>query len=81
MHPFPLDLFGEVIITQADIRLWLLTVPRIDPDSHRAPAYIKGYDVVGKIRHAKLNGTFEASTSPRMISVNSAAWWDRMCWA
>ena len=80
MQPHVLDLFGEVIITRSDVRLWLLTVPRIDPDSHRAPAYIKSYDVVGKIRRAKLAGTFEASTSQRLIPPGSAAWWDRMCW-
>ncbi|CAN5166216.1 hypothetical protein BH10PSE16_BH10PSE16_43810 [soil metagenome] len=64
MQPHVLDLFGEVIITHSDIRLWMLTVPRIDPDSHRALSYIRSYDVVGKIRRAKLSGTFEHSTRP-----------------
>ena len=80
MRPQERDLFGEVIVTQSDIRLWLLTVPRMDPDGPRAAHYIRGYDVAGKIAQAKLRGHFEQLTTTQMLDVHSAAWWHRMCW-
>lgn len=81
MQPAIYDLFGEIIITPADIAAWLINVPRIHPDSPRAAHYVRGWDVVGKVRAAKALGRFEAITAPRMIEVQSPAWWDRMCWA
>ena len=81
MRPQERDLFGEVIVTLSDIRLWLLAVPRIDPDGPRAAHYIRGYDVPGKIARAKLQGLFEQITTPRMLDAQSAQWWHRMCWA
>jgi len=42
---------------------------------------VRGYNVVGKVQQAKLKGVFELATSPRMIQVQSASWWNRMCWA
>lgn len=80
MRPQERDLFGEVIVTQADIRLWLETVPRINPDGPRAAHYAKYWDVPHKIKQAKLEGRFEATTAPRMIQAQSPTWWDRMCW-
>lgn len=80
MRPFDRDLFGDVIVTHQDVRAWLLAVPKMDPDSYRAPHYVRGYDVTGKIARAKLAGTFEATITPRMIAPQSRAWWDRMCW-
>lgn len=56
------DLFGEVVVTWDDVRLWLAAVPRIDPDSPRAANYFTGWNVPAKIRAAKLAGTFEAIT-------------------
>lgn len=53
------DLFGEVVVTWEDVRLWLTAVPRIDPDSPRASAYIKGWNVPAKIAAAKLAGTWD----------------------
>ena len=81
MQPFERDLFDDVIVTRQDIAAWLEAVPRIPIDSPRAAHYIKGYDVISKIKRAKLEGTFEATTRPRMIEPQSAAWWHRMCWA
>jgi hypothetical protein len=55
-----LDLFGEVVITYDDVKLWLNTVPRID-NQHRANHvhdYINNYDVVNKIKRAKLDNSF-----------------------
>jgi len=42
---------------------------------------VRGYDVPGKVKQAKLKGVFELVTTPRMIEVQSASWWSRMCWA
>lgn len=80
MLPPVLDLFGEVVITHNDMRVWLQTVPRIDPDGPRARHYLRGYDVPAKIRAAKLAGVFETLTAPRMIECQSASWWSRMAW-
>ena len=81
MQQDPIDLFGEVVVTHHDVRAWLLAVPRIDPDGPRAAHYIRGYGVVAKISAAKLYGTFDAITAPRMIEPQSAEWWHRMAWA
>ena len=74
------DLFGEVVITQQDISLWLLHVPRIHPDSPRAVHYVRSWDVAGKVREAKLAGRFESLTTPRLLEPESLEWWHRMCW-
>lgn len=59
--PAPLALpgFDTVQVTQADIDRWLIAVPRMDPASPRAAAYIRGYDVAGKVAAAKASGQFE----------------------
>lgn len=43
-------------VTDADLRLWLITVPQIDPDGPRAAAYLRGYNVASKIATAKQQG-------------------------
>lgn len=53
------DLFGEVVVTWEDVRLWLTVVPRIDPDGPRAVSYICNWNVPAKIRAAKLAGWFD----------------------
>lgn len=55
-----LDLFGEVPITWEDVFAWLEAVPGIPRDSPRAAWYIQGWNVVDKIRAAKLAGEFDA---------------------
>lgn len=75
----PMDnLFGDVVVTLADIDAWLVAVPRIDPRSKRAAHYITAYNVVGKIKAAKLSGTFDDTVSrpPEL----SPWWWDRFSW-
>lgn len=57
-----MDLFGEVVITQQDIRAWLMCVAGLDPEGYRAANYIRGYNVPDKIRRAKLAGVFEQLT-------------------
>lgn len=58
----PLDLFGEVPVTRADVYAWLLAVVNLDPASERAAGYVRGYDVINKIIRAKLDGSFEVTT-------------------
>jgi hypothetical protein len=79
MRPHQLDLFGDVIITHQDVRAWLVAVPRIDPDSPRAEHYVRGWDVVGKIRAAKLCDRFEAVTAQR--EPPPGHWWLRFRWS
>lgn len=59
--PAPLTLpgFEAVQVTEADVRRWLAAVPRLDPDSPRAAAYVRGQNVHGKIARAKAAGQFE----------------------
>lgn len=80
MRPFDRDLFGEVIVTHQDVRRWLETVPRINPDGPRAANYMRGYDVVGKIKRAKLEGCFEARTHFELPGSQSPLFWHRLCW-
>ena len=54
------DLFGEIPVTEDDVYLWVRAVsPRwLSPEkSYRN--YVRTYDVAGKIRQAKLVGTFD----------------------
>lgn len=81
MQPYVHDLFGEIIVTRADIAAWLISVPRIHPDSPRAAAYVRGWDVASKVRAAKAMGLFDSITAPRLIAADSPVWWHRMCWA
>jgi len=74
------DLFGEVPVYRHDIDAWLLAVPRISPDSPRAPAYIRSYDVVGKIQRFKVAGTFEATVQRVNLSRRASHWWERFSW-
>lgn len=61
------DLFGGFAVTPADVDAWLRAVPRIDPLSPRARAYVENYNVVGKIIEAKRRGEFM-----RLIAANEA---------
>ena len=53
------DLFGEIPVTLAEVLAWMLAVPGIPPSSARFGLYVRGYDVVEKIRAAKRAGTFD----------------------
>lgn len=77
MRPHLRDLFGSVIVTLADVDLWLATVPCIDPAGPRAAWYVKAYSVTEKITAAKLAGTFEGLTELRD---HPAHWWARFRW-
>ncbi len=57
-----LDLFGDVIITSDDITAWVYAVAPAFCSSDRAIAlYVRQWDVVEKIRRAKLSGYFEST--------------------
>lgn len=59
------DLFGDVAVTQADIYLWCEVIPKIKNDSWRLDFYVKNWDVVNKIKWAKISGRFwELSNDP-----------------
>lgn len=49
----PYDLFGEIPVSLDELLAWMLSVPRIPPNSPRFGYYVRGYDVIGKIRAAK----------------------------
>lgn len=51
----PYDLFGEIPVTAADVRLWLRHIG-MESRSRRSDWYIKAYNVVEKIKEAKLRG-------------------------
>lgn len=52
----PLDLFGQIPVSEEDVRLWLRTIAQLEPDSPRAAAYARNYDVAGKCAQAKARG-------------------------
>jgi len=61
----PYDLFGEIPVTLEELLAWMLAVPGIAPTSARFGPYVRGYDVVEKIRAAKRSGTLEAILAAR----------------
>jgi hypothetical protein len=63
IRPHAYDLFGDVPVYPQDIESWLLAIPKIEPGSPRAIAYIQNYDVVSKIKAAKREGRFDEVAS------------------
>lgn len=78
LRPRVKDLFGDVPVTWPEVHAWLAAVPRIPPDSPRAAWYLQAYDVVGKIKAAKLAGRLDDCL--RSVSV-PGHWWQRFTWA
>lgn len=58
MTPSPIDLFGEVPVTDDDIAAWCAHVQFYSPVEWRREWYIKNWNVADKVRRAKLDGTF-----------------------
>jgi hypothetical protein len=55
-----IDLFGEIPVTESDIYDWVAAVaPRWLTPERSYRGYVKSWDVAGKIRAAKLRGTFD----------------------
>ncbi|RQP43157.1 hypothetical protein [Burkholderia ubonensis] len=57
-----LDLFGEVIVTQDEVVSWVAALAPSYMATERSFArYVRLWDVAGKVRAAKLAGTFDAT--------------------
>ncbi|HDR9360452.1 TPA: hypothetical protein QDB44_006421 [Burkholderia vietnamiensis] len=57
-----LDLFGEVVVTLDDVKLWVAALAPAYMSNERAfERYVRLWDVAGKVRAAKLAGTFEST--------------------
>jgi len=49
----PFDLFGEIPVTQDEVKKWCEVIAKVSPDSWRFDWYTKNWDVPAKIRAAK----------------------------
>ena len=58
MEPPAVQFIDGIPVTQADIRLWLLTVPKLSPDGAYARYYAKNWDVAHKIARSKKQGAW-----------------------
>lgn len=58
MFPHPIDLFGEVPVTHDDLDAWCELVRFSSPVQWRRDWYIKNWDVAGKVRRSKLDGSW-----------------------
>lgn len=62
------DLFGEVPVLESEIVDWVEAVaPRWLSPERSFNGYVRGYDVAGKIRAAKLAGVYEQIIGQRRI--------------
>lgn len=54
------DLFGDVVVTLHDVEIWLRNFPRYENGVRLSQVqdYIKNYDVINKIKRAKLDKSF-----------------------
>lgn len=71
----PFDLFGEIPITEEDLRNWVAAVsPRWLEPERSYHQYLRTYSIAEKVRRAKLEGTFEATISrpPRVFHARLA---------
>ena len=59
------DLFGEIPVLEDDLLAWVLSVSPVHASDRAYDNYVRRYDVAGKVRHAKLAGTFEETTARR----------------
>ena len=54
------DLFGDVVVTEEDLFLWVAAVaPRWLSPLRSYKNYLRGYNVAEKVRNAKINGTWQ----------------------
>jgi hypothetical protein len=61
-----IDLFGDVVVTEADLFDWVAAVSPVHLSERAFDRYVKNYDVASKVRHAKLAGTFDRiAATPR----------------
>jgi hypothetical protein len=78
MRPRLRDLFGEIPVYTYEVEAWLLAVPKMHPNSPRAPWYVLHWDVAGKIRAFK--ATRQPLPEPQAPGRGPGAWPDRFSW-
>ncbi len=61
----PVDLFGEIAVTQDDLWDWVAAVSPVHLSERLFSHYVRRYDVAAKVRRSKLAGEFEALTARR----------------
>lgn len=65
------DLFGDVIVTQDDVNLWLDSIPDMcGATQTRRNYYAENHDIANKIKLSKLNGSFEILINERETTLN-----------
>jgi hypothetical protein len=67
-----LYLFNECPVTEADIELWLDTIPNLSRATFRRDAYRKAYRIEDKIRAAKAAGRWPPTEEQKWSSKNCA---------
>jgi hypothetical protein len=57
----PYDLFGEIPVTWDEVYLWCEVVTRgkFSRANRNLMLYVEGYNVIGKIKTAKIQGDFD----------------------
>jgi hypothetical protein len=64
----PVDLFGEVPVTEDDCEAWVAAVSPVHFTDRLYASYVRRYNVADKIRAAKIRGDFDAIVSnPRPL--------------
>jgi hypothetical protein len=58
------DLFGEIPVSIRDVELWLDRVVNFRGSNARVAYYVLNWDVVAKIRSAKVRGTWDERIEP-----------------
>lgn len=62
----PYDLFGEIPVTETELFLWVKAVaPHYLSPERSFRNYVQSYNVVDKIKTAKLRGTFQDTIDSR----------------
>jgi hypothetical protein len=72
MQNFPYDLFGEVAITDTDLRSWVAAIaPRWLSPPRSYLLYVRDWNVADKVRRSKIAGTFDALTQKKPDSYHA----------
>ena len=68
------DLFGDIAVTHKDIFQWVQAVaPQHLRPENNYQNYIRSYDVISKIKQAKIDGTFEVT-----IKIYNPPWYENL---
>lgn len=63
LHQPPVDLFGDVVITDDDLYAWVASVSPVHLNERAYANYVRRYDVADKVRTAKLQHRFDTITA------------------